>query len=564
MHGGGAVDAWLLLDSFAVRRTVESMKSLVRSLLATLVAFGVLASLGWSASADTAPIVTTNPVADSTLGGSPLTLTVSFPGPGGSLSLWDRLGIELPPTGKGIETDGNVVTFHNPMLDSGWYELRWTYQDSSGFSRFKVGEVLEASWTTSTTDEKKPRGAPIAVYVVGFVLVLLAVAALRKKPIVAVVVVAALVSASLGAGALLGSGTASKPASLSLCIALGNDGDRSSIATKYNCAANWVIETAAGDAAKMSQLISSLKGNTALGDSNSQPCHNVSHSVGRLLVERGYEISKLAAVDTNDCFWGMTHGALERSAQISTDAEWARTAVEACADAKNDGALIQCTHGLGHANGYRTNNDATVGLAICATLAGLGDEAISQCSSATIMSWTARMALVMRYDGTVDRSQLNNPKVLFPMEICPTLKGPLREGCWAGAMNFLQAVLNTDEPLYQLPGIVKFCQEQGSDASTCISFMAYNSGSLPRAIPHSDVARACVSLPQDLKVSCMQGYAHGNVDRQSENTAVQAAYSIEVEKQCALFVNGYSAAERKLCLGPQDHYTQSTPVTPSP
>ena len=511
-----------------------------------VLAVALVLGLGPVVTVHAAGDVNTIPAAGARLNGSPIDITATFPSTHGVLDLVDSSGRSLPPTGKGSEHKGNTVIFHNPELDVGVYTLRWSYDGVTGSHSFSVGEPRVYEQIGSERQGPATRVSPLIPLTTGAVLTALVVVSLRRRPILAFSGGAAI---ALTVTVLTLALISSPPPSSSLTVCTTLQAEFS--VAKQDCAARWVVANSGDSPVKVVTLIDSLLGNEALGSANENPCHNVAHSVGRILVEKGWSVDSLVGVDTGNCFWGLTHGALERDAQISSDSQWSTITRTACDTTRSFDDMIQCAHGLGHANAFRTNSEPLAGIALCENLAHLGDYALIECSAAVFMSLASRMPLALGPDGRFDDSQLSTT-AHFPIQLCSTLTGPYKIGCWKGSMNYLQLILRTIEPLYQLPAVALFCAQQAAeDASLCLAGMGYHSGDLPRAIPQNEVASACRALSDVLKLACIRGFALGAIDRPDRTPLTEAEHARELVMYCEKFTDGYSDALRRLCAQPE-------------
>ncbi len=501
-----------------------------------------VALLAYLPTASGAPVVTTSPTAGERVI-SPLMLTATFPGPGGALRLLDDEGHELPPTGPGVVVDGSSVVFHNPDLEPGQYRLEWSYSGEKGGNEFIVtGGRVDFEPAAAAAPERG--GFNPLPFGVGALLALLVVAALRRRLVIAIPFAALILSAGAGTSWAL---SQEPPLDLTACVTIGDK----FTPERQQCAADWVLDTAGTDPLQVVEAIQVVSDEKRLGVSEEQPCHNVSHTVGRELANRGGDVTALAKTDPGLCAWGLTHGALERKAVLSNDTEWKTIAVDVC-DGLKDEAAIQCAHGLGHANALRSNSNLTYSYDICVELAT--DLLRSACAEGATMNWTFRLQIAagaaVPTGGPVDRSLLGSPQVPFLGPVCGELEGPLRAGCWRGAFLYLASSIPIRDPDIpnEISDVVSYCRDLGRDSLACIYASMYHAGDFPRAIPQEQSVAACTTLAGVQRLVCMQGNVDGWVARGAESGR---EYSPENRTaRCSTFTTGFTREERDACVGP--------------
>ena len=489
------------------------------------------------------PTVTTYPAAgERTI--SPLRLSATFPGPGGTLRLLDGEGHTLPPTGPGVVTEGSSLVFHNPNLEAGKYRLEWKYGGAEGATEFIVttGRADFEPETAAGTEQSGFNFLPLGV---GALLALLLTTALRRRPLVALPFAALILSAGAGTSWVL---SQKPPLDLTACVTIGETFGPE----RQDCASEWVLSTAGTDPVQVVDAIRVVSDEKRLGVSEEQPCHNVSHAVGREIANRGGDVTALAKNDPGLCAWGLTHGALERKAVLSTDDEWAAIAADVC-DGLGEQAAMQCAHGLGHANALRSNSNLSYSYDICDEL--ISDLLVSACAEGATMNWTFRLqyaaAAALPTEGPIDRSLIGNPQVPFLGPFCRELDGPLRAGCWRGAFLYLAstALLRDPDLPNEISDVISYCRDLGRDALACIYTSTYHAGDFPRAITQEESVAACATLAGEQRIVCMQGNVEGWLSRGAESGR---EYSLENRSaRCATFTRGFTREEREACVGPK-------------
>lgn len=505
---------------------------------ALTLAVAAAGALPAASSAESTPSVVTVPAAGSSII-PPLSLSATFPGPGGKITLFDDEGHELPPTGAGVTVDGNRLVFSNPDLERGRYTLRWEYLGTTGASDFIVstGQPNYIPDARETESGSRFNLVPLGV---GLGLASLILVALRRRLLVAVPLAVLMLAGSGAAGWAM---SQERPTELTACLTIGTEWNEE----RRECAKEWVLASGGQQPDRLVAALQMVSAEKRLGAAENQPCHNISHDVGRELANRGADVAALAAADPGLCAWGLTHGALERKAVLLTDDSWKKLAAQVCVPFSGE-AAIQCAHGLGHASALRSNSNMEFSYATCQQLDHIGPVSVSSCAEGATMNWTSRLQFSAD-GGAIDRSLLGFPQTPFIAATCQDLEDATRAGCWRGAFLYLgstQQLKDPDLPL-DLLAILSFCSGLERDDLACIYSAMFHAGDFPRAIPQEESVTGCSSLTGVQRHVCMQGSVNGWVNRGFEG---QRQYTQQNRaRRCSGFAAGFSDADRTVCAG---------------
>lgn len=331
--------------------------------------------------------VKVSPAPDGEVNWSPKEIVLEFPSsPAGvDVTLSTSDGYRLPPSAP-IEVEGNVVRYPNPQIYAGEYRVSWDGPHAGAFS-FKV--VMSGSFesvgpsgqSTQTTPESDDASALRWVLPL-LVLFALVVVLLRRRPLVAVLIVCGVFAGGFSFWYFSGS-----TAARSECLPLAGE-------ERLACLSASVLSTYDdGGIAAVTAALKELESDTRFrSEYGENVCHTVAHIAARVVVAKEGSISKVASSADRLCSSGFLHGALEGGAIFVDNDLYAGEVLGICGD-DVDNAALECTHGIGHGLALRLNSRLHEASEVCLRLPN--EEQAVQCVLGAAMlsgSWIGNMA----------------------------------------------------------------------------------------------------------------------------------------------------------------------------
>jgi len=440
--------------------------------------------------------------------------------------LWDITSNHLIPLSDFLpQLSNSTLILPVPELESGNYELRWTLNEQDGILPFAIsaesfgtdGEKVIRPSSQVTDVATGSQSSKWFFAGAAIMLALLLSSALRKRRFLAITIFFLISGLGLAGSILTSPESQSQSApSLSKCRTF-NQGS----VERYTCLRDYVFASASSPGAMMDVLDSLRTDFSVVGPPELQSCHNVSHLLGRLLVEKDFPISQVVSADKGLCAFGLMHGALENGARLSTDQEWRTVLVDVCSSFTGESAL-QCAHGAGHGTALRTNNSLTTGVPMCKEMTGpLSEKLIWQCATGLFMGYGVKVNIAMRYNLVDDlKAALPDPNEIYLPAICPSFEDPIRNACWLGAFRHLgldnYAMFANDERFTSLRYNLDLCQKQ-SDAEVCAGGVALRAADPASGRTESEIAATCSLYSQSVWEGCSRSLVNSSAGRNSES-----------------------------------------------